>query len=286
MVFTARWRHNRQLVLIIIEHKAYADPRMRSQILRYVVHLRRVHRGSAEAPEPLVLPCVLYHDVKPMPATDLVHPHAAWLDAETATAIAALQPHVAFLLDDLATSTEATLRARGLPALTTLTLLCLAFLRHFTDREVLAAIDRWGDLLRAIEQVDEPLPATEALEAISWYLLAVTEVVPEDLEMALTNNLNDPRPLIMSTLDKARQEGISRGRMEGRTEGRTEGRSEGRTEGRTEGRAHTLLRLLSRRFGELPLELRHRVERATATELDAWTDRVLDVASLAALFAD
>ena len=59
-----------------------------------------------------------------------------------------------------------------------------------------------------------------------------------------------------------------------------EGRAEGLMEGRVEGEAALLLRLLERRFGALPAEVRDRVAGADAAALETWGLRVLDAGSL------
>ena len=68
---------------------------------------------------------------------------------------------------------------------------------------------------------------------------------------------------------------------EGREQGREEGRSEGRAEGMLQGKQDALLRLLKKKFGELPEELTSRVQAMTSAEaLDALLDQVLVSSSL------
>ena len=66
---------------------------------------------------------------------------------------------------------------------------------------------------------------------------------------------------------------------------RDEGREEGREESREEGQRHLLLRLLQRRFGDLPQHVVARVQRAHTADLELWTDRLLLVSTLDELFA-
>lgn len=75
-------------------------------------------------------------------------------------------------------------------------------------------------------------------------------------------------------------------RAQGRREGREAGREEGRDEGRTQGAALILQRLLSRRFGDLPPWALQRIAQASQAELERWGDRVLDAASLSAVFEE
>lgn len=59
-----------------------------------------------------------------------------------------------------------------------------------------------------------------------------------------------------------------------------QGLSEGKAEGRTEGRAELVLRQLTRRFGDLPEDIRARVRGADIGELDQIGDRLLTAGSL------
>jgi len=68
-------------------------------------------------------------------------------------------------------------------------------------------------------------------------------------------------------------------------EGRVQGRAEGKTEGLAEGKADILLVQLERRFGALPEGVEARVQTATADELEAWAQAVLDARDLDEVFA-
>ena len=49
--------------------------------------------------------------------------------------------------------------------------------------------------------------------------------------------------------------------------------------------ADVLLRLLEKRFGPLPSQVKDRVLRAGLSDLDLWTDRVLEAPTLEAVLA-
>ena len=61
---------------------------------------------------------------------------------------------------------------------------------------------------------------------------------------------------------------------------------EGQVEGRIEGEAAVLLRLLHRRFGDLPAAIEQRVHNAKPELLVRWTDRILDAQSLDDVFGN
>uniref|UniRef100_UPI000AA2FF9B DUF4351 domain-containing protein n=1 Tax=Candidatus Thiosymbion oneisti TaxID=589554 RepID=UPI000AA2FF9B len=62
------------------------------------------------------------------------------------------------------------------------------------------------------------------------------------------------------------------------------GLQQGKLEGETEKAATILERLLVKRFGPLDEETRKRLELATLEQLDLWTDRILDVSTVDAVF--
>jgi len=51
-----------------------------------------------------------------------------------------------------------------------------------------------------------------------------------------------------------------------------------------QGEIAVMKRLLHKRFGELPEEVELRLHKATPEQLEVWTDRVLDVQTLAEVF--
>ncbi len=77
------------------------------------------------------------------------------------------------------------------------------------------------------------------------------------------------------------QDILAEGRAQGVAEGRAQGVAEGRAQGIAEGRAEAVLRVLGRRFGRVPEEVRRRVLAERSIErLDALMDRALDAPSL------
>ena len=70
------------------------------------------------------------------------------------------------------------------------------------------------------------------------------------------------------------------GKQEGLQIGKQEGLQIGKREGKQEERIQILLRLLTRKFGELPEEKRRMVETADSDTLLKWSERVLTADSL------
>ncbi len=233
--------------------------------MRYSVHLAHGPRRKRSSPPTPVIAVVLYHgpgalDLRPQ------HPkRLARRDPATAELLESLQPRLRCIGDELTALTEAQLLARDLTPLGMLTQLSLRFLPGFHASQTLAAIDRWGPILRAVDADDGPPIGGEAIAKFGWYVLHVTKTPFEDLKMTVQRHLPRTKGLPGSTAENLRREG--------------------RTEGRKKGRAETLLRQLNRRFGPLAADIEHRLFAATPKELDVWTDRILDATTLNAVFA-
>ncbi len=65
-----------------------------------------------------------------------------------------------------------------------------------------------------------------------------------------------------------------------RQEGRQEGMQQGMQQGMQRGEAQILLRLLSRKFGELSEEKRRLIESADSESLLRWSERIFSANSL------
>jgi hypothetical protein len=103
---------------------------------------------------------------------------------------------------------------------------------------------------------------------VESYLLEITDLTPEQLRDVVQRAIGTGDEL-MSTAERLRKEGEARGEARGRSQHGVE----------------TLLRLLTRRFGSIPESIVQRVSAATITELDCWTDRILDAKHLDDVFA-
>ena len=238
-------------VYFLLEHSSALLRALRQKLLRYGVHLGRT--GT-------VLVCVvLYHGKRPWRDFAARDPRWAGLQETLVQALSGLQARLEFLLDDLSKCSEPELRQRPfLTPLARLTLLCLRFLRGFETIEALAAIDRWADLLQAVDR--DPEDGPDAVELIACYFLRTTEIPPKNLHAAFERVLQRPEDTIMSTAQRLMKEGEARGVALGEARGV----------------ARKLLSLLERRFGPLPESVLQRVQGAALPDLDRWFDRILD----------
>ena len=107
-----------------------------------------------------------------------------------------------------------------------------------------------GDKLFLMELISTYLPTAELLDRGGAIMQRI-----EDIELTV--------------FERMRLESQQKGFEEGREEGHEEGREEGREEGQVLGKRVLLLRLLTHRFGELPVDLTARIAKI-------WEDEVFD----------
>jgi hypothetical protein len=263
-VFTALL-HDGRVVLFLIEHKSGPDAALGLQMLRYEVHLLHVHDRS-ERPVPFVVGLVLTRGLAPKQqrSTELPMAVRQYLDS--------LQPHTELLVHDLAAVDEADLRAEALPPLVTMALVLMR-LGGAPATAQLAALARCQDLLRAIERDPGPPAAADALDALGWYLLDSSDLTEQELTMALERHLDDPANAPRTTGRRLLMEA------------RAEGKAEGKAEGIASGRAELLRQLLEQRFEPLTPAMQRQLLEASPAELDRYARRLLQVDTLADVFA-
>lgn len=107
----------------------------------------------------------------------------------------------------------------------------------------------------------------------------VDDVTIEEIESLLEGGAMGERFLgrFATIGDFLVDEGLQRGLAQGREEGREEGRRAMRS---------VLKRQLAKRFGEIPAAVLTRIDAAAESELERWSERILDAESLDAVLAN
>ena len=123
-------------------------------------------------------------------------------------------------------------------------------------------------------QIDYP-PVQQALDEIRTLS---SDEEARHRAFARERALMDERSELRWARDEGRQEGLELGMQQGMREGIATGKRDGT--------AKMLERLLMRRFGPIDEDARTRIASASAEQLDDWTLRVLDAATLEDVLRD
>jgi hypothetical protein len=183
------------------------------------------------------------------------------------------------LIDEGALSPGDLAGREGLPAL-------LFRLENVTDQDQLIAVaeaarawfDRHPDLQAARR-------AFVAFLGAAMAPLGAPVRVPDTLLEVRNMLANRVEEWKQQWLREGEQRGEQRGEQQGEQRGERRGEQRGEQIGRRQAAADLLVQLLTRRFGSLPDWVSDHVQTAETERLTEWSLRVLDAATLAAVFA-
>ncbi|MDE0240652.1 MAG: Rpn family recombination-promoting nuclease/putative transposase [bacterium] len=246
-LFQARLRTGKPLhIYALVEHKSHIDETTPLQLLGYMVNIWRRDLAKGTGGLRPIVPLVFYHGRQEWRVPLSV---AAMVDAPEV-----LAPYVrdfAYTLHDLGRIAPERL-SRDPEVRSALVTLAVATTTDMGPEDL--------DLIGAALVADGVME-----RVILRYLAAVQDLTPTAMETSLRRTQPERWEVLMGTMAETWIE---------------QGLSEGLSQGRAEGKAELLLRQMERRFGEVPDTVRTRVTGATTDELDAWSDVLLEAATL------
>jgi hypothetical protein len=255
LLFTARLVASGDLIYLLLEHRSGPVRWTALHLLGYVTRIAEHQRRQGQRAPLLdaIVPVVLHHGRRPWTAPRDVAGLCRRLPYAATEGVPSLR--MGYLLDDLAATTEASVRARPMSALGRLALICLQFVHGSTPEAALATIRRNLDLMAAA--VEEP-GGQDGLTAINSYILKVTQLPMSALQSIIDETDNPAlEENMISTAQRIAMDTT----------------------------AAMLLRQLEIRFGPLPQGAIDRVRNGSKRELDRWVARVLTAESIDDLFA-
>ncbi len=268
-LFEAKTASGKTLLLyFLIEHKSYADHKVAWQLFRglYAFMEQKVRENESWQKLPAVVPLLLYHGKERWCfANELL----ALIDADKA--VVPWLVNVRFPVVDLGEipnpmlAKEARLYA-GLLAL------------KYGTRDPEAQMEALEEIILALMEVPD------LFVSIVLYLLTTFSCLQEEHVRLIISRVKPQEETEM--MSQFAQEILAKNKPEWIAIGRQEGRQEGRLEGRQEGEAQLLMRLLERRFADLPSWAVQKISAADSLTLETWSLRVLEVTTLEEVFAD
>ena len=155
---------------------------------------------------------------------------------------------------------------------------------EFTGMLPFAILVNDGDkeqLLQDIAQkIDEiPEQKTRQIVGAATYVLAGLVLDKNIIKQILRRDIMRESVTYQEILEEGRLEG----EVKGRKEGEVKGRKEGEIKGRKQGLLTIILRLLTRKFGNLPPKMHTRIARLQIPRLESLAEAILDFESVADL---
>jgi len=267
LLFSVRTHHQQNLLLyVVLEHKSQSRRFDALQILDQVVAVLRTHRREHPRDRflPAVLPIVLHADTRPWRSPRNVR---GLFDLERIPKpLHRYLPSLPYVLDDLHDVPPERLRRRALSVFGLCALSALQYLPKAarTEHAFAAFLDAWHDIQAQAHRLGEARGGRDLFDALVDYVFATSGLPTPVVQRLLTRRFPDPamKNKFVSTAQQLRNEG------------------------KAEVRVSTLLRLVTRRFGEPDSDVVDRIRNGAPEDLDRWLDRILDAASVDDLFAD
>jgi predicted transposase YdaD len=155
---------------------------------------------------------------------------------------------------------------------------------EFTGMLPFAILVSDGDkerLLQDIAQKIDEIPEQKTRQIIgaATYVLAGLVLEKNIIKQILRRDIMRESVTYQEILEEGRLEGEVRGRKEGEVKGR----KEGEIKGRKQGLLTIILRLLTRKFGNLPPKMHTRIARLQIPRLESLAEAILDFESVADL---
>ncbi len=268
VVWRVRWGDEWLYVYILIEFQSEVDQYMALRMMTYVGLLYQdlIAQKQTNPDEllPPVLPIVLYNGVSrwqaPTDVHDLIYPLKGGFEP--------YRPHASYLLID-----EGRFKSSELAELKNLV---AALFRLEKSRDLETVRSAVANLITWLKQPDQ----SGLLRAFTrWIYHVFIKTRYPKVKLPEVENLEEAHTMLSKTVvewtKQWKQEGLEKGREEGLEKGLEKGR---------EMMARALVRLLERKFGTLNDEDRRRVLEAKITDLDKWTDRIIDATTLKQIF--
>ena len=270
LLYSIQYAGRTAYIYCLYEHQSSDDWWMALRMLTYEVNIYAAFRRDNDRARrlPFIFPLVFHHGRAPWSTStrieDLID-----LPDDFPTALRALVPHFGFALDDLPATTDAAIHARATSA--SVELVLLAFKHARTADHLSRLLRDWVGLLAAVQREES---GTRAMRLVFEYLLQVRGSDERGVLDVVATELEKGPLADMQTIADWLEE-----------RGHTAGLQQGLQTGLQQGQRNLLLRLLARRFGELPAPVVARVEAADETMLTHWAELLLTADNLGAVFA-
>ncbi len=253
-------------IYFLFEHKSYISKNVSLQLLKYMTAIWDAKVKNEKRDElPVILPLLIYHGRDRWNAGntlgDIIKGYESFPDG-----VKGYIPNYEYLVYDISRYTDDQIKGSVYLRIM-LTLL----------RDIFTKDDEkfYKSLLKSVEYIKElegKQSGIEYFETMMRYIFSarkdLTKETADELQRKLKTNYPEGSDLIMTLAEILRKEG------------REEGREKGIEEGRTKEKIDTTIKLLTKKFGFLPKNLKEGIRKLDSPTLEVIIDSIFETNSL------
>ena len=266
MLFKVNINKREGYIYFLFEHKSYTSKDIAFQLLKYMIEIWEAKIKKEKTDElPMIIPLVIYHgkdswNIK----TTLGEMITGYKNLPKD--IQKFIPDYEYLIYDISRYTDEEIKGQA-----QLRIILTIFRDIFTKnhKDLQESIYRAAEYLQKLEDKHTGIEYFETL--IKYVFSARADLTTRDINEIIDkieNTYPEGSEVAMTLAEKLRQEGIEKGI------------EKGREEGETKALIKTAIKLLTRKFGILPEELKMKISKLDTTTLEVIIEGILDYKSL------
>ncbi|GAQ25683.1 Rpn family recombination-promoting nuclease/putative transposase [Tepidanaerobacter syntrophicus] len=278
LLFKVNINNTQGYIYFLFEHKSYPSKDIAFQLLKYMIEIWEAKVRKEQLNKlPIIIPLVIYHGKERWKASTALKEMINGYDKLTED-VKAYIPNYEYLLYDISRFTDEEIKGK-------------AQLKIFftTVRDIFTKSGKgaWDSIDRAIaylKELEDKQTATEYFETLMRYIFSVDKSLTSSDVSKIVKKIETTYPegseVVMTLAEKLREEGLKEGLKEGLEKGMEKGLEKGLEKGKREERITTAIKLLTKKFGPLPEELKSKISKLDSVTLEIIIDGIFDYESL------
>ena len=268
LLYKANINNREGYLYFLFEHKSYPSRDVAFQLLKYMVEIWNA-KVENTTQLPVIIPLVIYHgrdgwNIKPTLGEIILGYEELPTDVQT------LIPDYKYLLYDLSRYTDEQIKGAVINKIV------MTMMRDMPREDIIQILKFVLKAAIILLELEDKQTGMEYLETLVRYLLSARSDLTKGHFNELVKKIETIYPegseRIMTLAEMFREEGMERGIIKGM--------EQGIEKGETKALVRTAIKLLTRKFGSVPEDIKQGISKLDASTLDVILDRVLDYESL------
>jgi predicted transposase/invertase (TIGR01784 family) len=253
-------------IYFLFEHKSYPARDIVFQLLKYMIEIWETKIKKEELNKlPVIIPLVIYHGTENWKINTTLGEMIRGYD-KFPEDIKKYIPDYEYILYDISRFTDEQIKGQAIEKA------ALTIMRDIRTRDVSRITNSLLMAAKYLAELSDKQTGMEYFETMVRYIFNVRgDIGPKDIEtmaVKIENTYPEGSDIMMTLAEKLKEEG------------REKGLKEGLEKGKRDERLSTAIKLLTKKFGPLPKELKSKIAKLDSVTLEIIIDGIFDYESL------